>query len=745
MSGDEKNRWVQIIFPHPPFQKFTYKIPERLLSKVKKGQQVLVPLGNRNLNGFIEDFTGKPALKTIKEIVRIIDPEPMLSEDIVQLTQWISSYYLVPWGMVIKTALPPGMLKKGSVNIQYEQIIYLTRNIPSEEISELKKRAPAQARVVEKLTLHQKGIKRKEIKETIGVLNRLQEKGLITIQASEVIRDPYCNLKIRPHQSVKLTSEQTNALQTIKDEINKNHFHPILLHGITSSGKTQVYMEAIKQVFEKGRTALVLIPEISLTPQAVKRYKSYFGDQVAVLHSRMSAGERFDTWRKIRDKTYKIALGPRSALFAPLNNLGIIIVDEEHDSSYKQINPAPRYNARDAALIRAKINNCVVVLGSATPSLESYQNALNGKYSLCTLTRRINNLPLPKVTLIDHKESVMKPETRVFCKDMKDSIQKRLDNGDQIILLQNRRGYATFLRCSNCGNIDTCPNCDVSLTYHQKNHLLMCHICGFRKKAPEKCLSCGGVNISYRGIGTQRVEEELKKLFPESKVARMDQDTTRRKGTHDKIITDFEKKKNNILLGTQMIAKGHDFPGVNLVGIISADTGLYFPDFRSSEKTFQLLTQAAGRAGRKDRPGEVLIQTMNPENPVLQFAIEHDYQKFFYYETRQRRELHYPPWGRIIIVRFRSRNNTDAAQAAHFFSRNISKQKSVQSLGPAICPISRIKNWYRYQLMFRSSKAKDPSGKILRSVVRETMQRYQEKRKFPNVRVALDVDPVEVM
>ncbi|MFO7889558.1 MAG: primosomal protein N' [bacterium] len=737
--------WVHIVFPHPPYQKFTYKVPEKFISEVNKGQRVLVRLGNRLVSGFIEDFSTKPDLKKIREIIDILDPDPLLTGDILKLTQWISSYYLAPLGMAIKTALPPGIFKKNKINIQYEQILHLARDINSEEIFRLKKKAPAQARVLETLLLHKKGVKRKQIKEKKTVLTRLEEKGLIKVQKSELIRDPYSNFKITPPESVKLTSQQAAALKTIKNEIDKNHFHPILLYGITSSGKTQIYIEAIKNIFEKGGTALVLIPEISLTPQAVQRYKSFFGDQVAVLHSRMSAGERFDTWRKIKDGTYKIAIGPRSALFAPLNNLGIIIVDEEHDSSYKQINPAPRYHARDAAIVRAKINNCVIVLGSATPSLESYQNTLNGKYTLCTLTRRIDDLPLPKVTLIDHKKSVMKKETRVFCTDMKDSIQQRLQNGDQIILLQNRRGYSTFLRCSNCGNIDSCPNCDVSLTYHQKNHILMCHICGFQKKAQKACSCCGGTNISYRGIGTQRVEEELKKLFPESKVIRMDQDTTRGKGTHDKIITDFEKKKNDILLGTQMIAKGHDFPGVNLVGIISADTGLYFPDFRSSEKTFQLLTQAAGRAGRKGMPGEVIIQTMNPENPILQFAIEHDYQKFFHYETRQRRELQYPPWGRIIIVRFRSRNNTDTAKAAHLFCKNISKNKLVLSLGPAICPISRIKNYYRYQIMFRSSKARDPSGRILRKVVRETMIRYQEKRKFFNVKVSLDVDPVDVM
>ena len=532
MSFADKNCWVNIVFPHPPYQKFTYKIPEKLEDKIEKGQRVLVPLGNRLISGFVENFTLKPDLKNIREIVTIIDPEPLLTPDVFELTCWISSYYLAPWGMVIKTALPPGILRKSKKidhpekqaklispwqeNIHYETIIHLVREITSEEISQIKKKAPAQARVLQFLIHHPQGIERKKIKESMAVLNRLQEKELISLQKSEVIRDPYKDIKIMPPRSLQLTSQQKNILKKIRTEISKNHFHPILLHGITSSGKTQIYIEAIKHIFTKEKSALVLIPEISLTPQAVQRYKSYFGNRVAVIHSRMSAGERFDTWRKIKDGTYTIAIGPRSALFAPLPNLGIIIVDEEHDSSYKQKNPAPRYHARDGALVRAKINNCVVILGSATPSLESYHNALKGKFSLYTLTHRIDNLPLPKVTLIDHKDTVIKKETRVFCPTLKEYIQKRLENGDQIILLQNRRGYATFLRCSSCGNIDSCPNCDISLTYHQKNHLLRCHTCGFQKKAPDSCPCCGGTTISFRGIGTQRVEEELKKLFPEA-------------------------------------------------------------------------------------------------------------------------------------------------------------------------------------------------------------------------------------
>lgn len=815
MKFSAEKKWANIVFPHPPYQTFTYEVPEKFRDELQKGFRVLVPLGKRLTTGFIEDFVDKPDIKNIKKINDIIDFSPLLNSDIFKLTKWISSYYLTSLGMVLKTALPPGIylksrlyvktasrkknienslsetqkticlivnsqksvsvnylirkiekqgirfnirkleekgyvkteqiLEKPKVKIKYEKKINLTADLSIEKIKEVEKRAPAQAKILRILREQDKQISKKDLNADISVLNRLQKKGLINIQESEVIRDPYKNLKISPPKTILLTEQQKAALKKIKSVIDKNHFHPFLLHGITSSGKTQVYIEAIRYIFKKEQQALVLIPEISLTPQAVQRYRSAFGDEVAVMHSRMSPGERFDTWRKIKDGTYKITIGPRSALFSPLENLGIIIVDEEHDSSYKQKNPAPRYNARDSAIVRAKINNCIVILGSATPSLESYQNALDGKYSLCTLTRRINDLPLPKVTLIDHKESIKQKENRVFSSVLKQMIAERLENGHQIILLQNRRGYSTFLRCVSCGNIDSCPNCDISLTFHQKNHMLLCHACGFKKNASDSCTSCGDTAISYRGIGTQRVEEDLDFFFPKSKVIRMDQDTTRKKGAHHKIITDFENRKGDILFGTQMIAKGHDFPGVNLVGIISADTSLYFPDFRSSEKTFQLLTQAAGRAGRKGIPGEVVIQTMSPENPILQFVVDQDYIKFFQYETQQRRELQYPPWGRIIIIIFKSKNKSQTEMASKLFSRQIQKNNPVISLGPVPCAVNRIKNYYRYQIMFRSSKNNDPSGKILRQSVRNAWINYHKINKFPNVRVDVNVDPVDMM
>ncbi|HEX9933970.1 MAG TPA: primosomal protein N', partial [bacterium] len=487
---------------------------------------------------------------------------------------------------------------------------------------------------------------------------------------------------------------------------------------------------------------LVLIPEISLTPQAVARYRGAFGNQVAVLHSGLSPGERLDSWKALRDGSCRIALGPRSAVFAPLRNLGLIVVDEEHESSYKQNDPAPRYHARDAAVMRGKILTCTVLLGSATPSLESYHNALSGKYRLCRLPERMDGVPMPTVALADPRES--RKDHPVFTPMLEEEIRKRLDRKEQAILLLNRRGYANFLQCGACGAIETCPHCAISLTFHLKQRSLRCHYCGFTKPASDLCPACGGSRIRYRGLGTERVEEELRSRFPDARLLRMDMDTTRRKGAHARIVEDFGKHKSDILLGTQMVAKGHDFPGVTLVGIVSADTGLYFPDFRSGERTFQLLTQAAGRAGRKDVPGEVVIQTATPDHPAILFAQKHDYETFYQWAAEQRREFQYPPFGRLVLVGFRcpdAKKTFDAA--AQFFEWT--PMHGVERLGPVPAPLSLIQGQHRFHILYRQSKDLDPSGKALRDRIRNAIRRFRESDRFRNVRIHADVDPMDLM
>jgi len=636
------------------------------------------------------------------------------------------------------------VLENSRVQVKSEKWISLCESFDPEVVQSFKKKAPRQAEILSILIKSGGEARRGDVGGDYSILRKLEANGHIEIWEREVFRDAYSGLDPSPNQITALTEEQNRVISQIEPMLN-NEFRVFLLHGVTASGKTQVYLETIQKVLDQGKTALVLIPEISLTPQAVHRYRGRFGDRVAVLHSRMSPGERYDSWRMIREGKCDIALGPRSAVFAPLKNLGLVIVDEEHETSYKQIDPAPRYHARDVAVIRGKFHNCVVILGSATPSIESYYNSLNGKYTLCQLSHRVDHIPLPLVNLVDRNEKNVKKDNGVISPLLRKEMSKRLERGEQVILLQNRRGYAPFLRCSGCATIEECPNCDITLTYHQKDHRLRCHYCGFQKWASDTCPSCGGATLQYRGIGTQRVEEEIHHLFPKAELLRMDQDTTRRKGSHDRIIMAFEKGKGDVLLGTQMVAKGHDFPGVNLVGIISADTGLHFPDFRSGEKTFQLLTQAAGRAGRRDVRGDVIIQTYSPESPILKFAMKQDYVQFYQWEIEQREELGYPPWGRLVAVRFKGVEKDRVAKAAQLFSELIGTGDYFQRLGPASSPLSRIKRLFRYQVICKGNGQWDPSGRKLRACIRKTMIRYLEGRHFPDVRVGIDVDPMDML
>lgn len=815
MNFPVNKKWVDIVFLHPPWQRFTYQIPERFNHEINLGYRVLVPLGRRKMTGFVIDFVDSPGIEELREIEDMLDPYPLLTSDLLKLTQWISTYYFTSWGEVIKAALPPGIHRKhrrivrfcdkneidkeslsrnqeivlsyvskvkkisfenlqkkyGEINIrsilreleklQLIQIEYVLENVNVQIKSEkwislvadvelpdvqvLKRRAPKQAKLLNHLMQIGGEVRRCDLPVDYSTIRRLEKKGWIEIWEEEVFRDPYLHVPIQSPKSIRLTEEQKNVISTIVGGLKSEQFKVFLLHGVTSSGKTQVYIETVRQVLSRGKSALILIPEIALTPQAVQRYRSVFSSEVAILHSKMSPGERYDSWRKIREGQFKICLGPRSAVFAPLRDLGLIVVDEEHEDSYKQIDPAPRYHARDVAVIRGKMNNCVVLLGSATPSIESYTNALEGKYTLCELKHRIDHVPLPQITLVDQNQVFKKDQAYVFSPLLRDKIEDRLSRGEQVILLQNRRGYATFLRCQACGAIESCPHCNISLTYHQKNYRLRCHYCGFQKAAPDDCEKCGGATLRYRGVGTQRVEEEVRKCFPYARFFRMDLDTTRRKGAHYKIVTEFEKRKGDILIGTQMVAKGHDFPGVNLVGIISADTGLYFPDFRSGERTFRLLTQAAGRAGRRKEQGEVIVQTYSPDNPILRFAVNQSYNDFYKWESEQRKELNYPPWGRFIGIRFKGKVEERVAQAAHTFVNYVQPDNFFECLGPISSPLSKIKGMYRYQIMFRGNKSMDPSGKNLRKRVKRGLNDFYEKTRFPNVRISVDVDPIDMM
>ncbi len=581
------------------------------------------------------------------------------------------------------------------------------------------------------------------------IINRLIKQGYLEKFQKEVFRSYYSSSAAPMAMSIQLNEHQQRALHPIVAAIDQGAYRTFLIHGVTGSGKTQVYIEALKHAIARGKTGIVLVPEIALTPQTVSRFTANFPGQVAVLHSRMSPGERYDSWRRLKRGELKIAIGPRSAIFAPLGNLGMIIVDEEHEASYKQMDTPPLYHARDVAVYRGMLNRAVVLLGSATPSIESYFNAQRGKYQLLELPQRIDDIPMPEVTIIDmlqQRKRFPGKNVSIFSKPLQDKILEKLKLNQQIILLQNRRGFSTSIKCKDCGFVEQCPNCNITLTYHLSNRSVRCHYCNFTKRAPESCPQCAGVDILFQGIGTQRVEQEIRQIFPEARIIRMDLDTTTRKFSHDKILRDFGSGKYNILLGTQMVAKGLDFQNVTLVGVISADTSLLFPDFRASERTFQLLTQVAGRAGRKNIVGEVYIQTYSPDNISLKFAQQHNFKHFFLSELPVRKELNYPPFGRLVYILIKGEDEMAVQVAAERFYQSLNIHDTLgKILGPIPAPLSKIKKNFRWQLIIKVNKAEDPKGDKLRGHLLEALQQFKAQSPHKGIKIQIDIDPISLL
>jgi len=598
---------------------------------------------------------------------------------------------------------------------------------------------------------------------TLRELRALVGEGVIATGRIEVSREQDFGTELQT-LGIVLNESQQRTLGAITGAMDSSAGGTFLLHGVTGSGKTQVYIEAIRHALALGRSAIVLVPEIALTPQTVRRFKSHFGAAVAVVHSRMSPGERHDAWRRAQKGEARIMIGPRSAVFAPLAHVGLIVVDEEHESSYKQFDSTPRYNARDVAVVRGSYAGAVVVLGSATPSAESYFNARGGKYTLLEMPARIDDVPMPGVVVVDMtaerkreyaalKES-LPPESRAPLKHfvqpllstlLKEKITERLERREGIILLQNRRGFAPFVECADCGYAEMCDNCNVSLTYHLAKKHLRCHYCGLVRKPNILCPSCGGTDIALRGAGTQKVEQEIERLFPDARVERMDLDTTTRKGAHDRLLRSFGERKTDILLGTQMVAKGLDFPHVTLVGVISADTQMLLPDFRASERTFQLLTQVAGRAGRSTLRGEVVIQTHQPAHYTLAHVVDHDFGAFYEEEIRARRELDYPPFSRLVLVETKGENEDHVREEAERFARALTSTGLRASLlGPAPAVIGKIDRKYRWHLILKCLKEEDPSLAAVREALHAAARQTEQKRRR-DVRLTVDVDPAGLM
>lgn len=547
---------------------------------------------------------------------------------------------------------------------------------------------------------------------------------------------------------IQLTVEQQKIVDEIEKSIIAERFEKFLLHGITGSGKTQVYIEAIKKVLKQKRQAIVLIPEIILTPQTLTRFRHHFGDKVVVLHSRLSAAEKREFLYRIRQGDFSVVIGPRSAIFAPLNNLGLIVVDEEQESSYKQTDATPHYHARDVAIYRAKLNKAVVILGSATPSFESIYNTRTGNFKYFHLKERIGSRSLPRIGIVDLREEWKKQHAiPVLSDSLELRIESRLLTKEQVMILQNRRGYAPYILCKDCGYVVKCPNCDVTLTYHQSQRNLICHYCGFSETAPDVCPKCQGTDILYKGIGTQRIEEEIIEKFSDTKIIRMDQDTTRGKFSHSHMLEEFRSGKASILLGTKMIAKGLDFKRVSLVGVISADQGLYFPDFRAAEKVFQLLTQAAGRAGRGSSNGEVIIQTLDPNHYVFKYLLTHDYLGFYEKEIQSRQTLRYPPYSRLILIRIEGKSLKEVqkySESIKSFLWEVNEDKQYGILGPAPSPLARKQNFYRYQILIKQDKKADSSILKLKRILKVGILNNAKVKRWP-VKIAIDVDPIDIL
>jgi primosomal protein N' (replication factor Y) len=649
-------------------------------------------------------------------------------------------------------------LSKLGVRVQHEKMVRLKSLDSSPESSELletaisaiKKKSPVQSKCLQLLLENEGQLSHGELtgqhKISASSLKALEKRGLVEFTEIERIRESEWGLDVPETQPSSLTKDQEEIRQKINTAMDEGEYSPFLIHGVTGSGKTQVYIEAIREALRRGKQALVLVPEISLTPQIISRFKANFEEKVGCLHSGMSAGERFDTWRRVKSGNLPVVVGARSAVFSPLGDLGLIVADEEHVASYKQDDPAPRYNARDVAVMRAKLNKTVVILGSATPSLESYHNAQQGKYVLCELKERVKSQKLPAVNIVDLAEERRSKNFSFLSSDLASLLKDRVDREEQALLFLNRRGFSSFVKCQDCGHIEKCSRCDITLTFHRSDHSLRCHYCGYQKDAPNLCPACRGHRFMYKGAGTQKIEEEVRKSFPDVGMERMDLDTTSRKGAHRRLLSDFGKKKFGILLGTQMITRGLDFPDVTLVGVISADLGLDLPDFRSKERTFQLLAQVAGRAGRGEREGEVIVQTYYPEEWSIKLAASHDFEEFYRRELEQRRDLGYPPFNHLILMVFSGRNLKQVTARAKSFSSALDRKtrtgrrKRLEILGPAPAQISKVKNQYRWQLLIKTKNVSAVGG-LIKGLLRDK----KSAKKKEAVRISVNVDPMDML
>lgn len=721
-------------------REFDYAVPSKLKGSLCLGSRVKVPFRNSMTYGYVVGFAQTSEFDNLKEICELVGTRPILTKPILKLARWMSGYYCCTLEQAIRTVLPCAIRRPGAGHRKLFYVEALSAVLPDsagktsrrlELLEHLQKIGPQpMAEFV------------RQMSTSSELLRAMQKDGLVRIYQHTSNRSPVEHLSkvnILPTEPLKLSAEQAAALELTRQSIDTHKPSVILLHGVTGSGKTEVYLQAIRHALAQDQGAIVLIPEISLTPQTVERFYSRFGENIAVLHSHLSDGERHDEWHRIHTGKARIVVGARSALFAPLERLGLIVVDEEHEPSYKQAE-APRYNARDVAVMRGHMEKCAVLLGSATPALESFYNVQCGKYSLSSMTERADNRALPSMQVVDMRaETERTGRLAIFSGRLVEAIRRRLENGEQTILFLNRRGYATTVMCPQCGHTVNCHQCSISMTYHKTDGDIRCHICGSSSPAPEKCPECGLPALKFSGIGTQRIEKAVRAIFPHARVQRMDADTARAKHSYENILGDFKSRETDILIGTQMIAKGLHFPGVTLVGVINADSSLHLPDFRAAERTFQLLLQVAGRAGRGEIPGEVIVQTFSPSHPSILAAQAQNYTEFSDQELEGRRELAYPPFTRLICLHFEGTGKNLVHARALAIEQSLSPllHPSIIMTGPMPAPLSKIKGKYREQILLRSTSVKamtEPLQKVLAEIPRNS-----------DVRLSIDVDALSLL
>ena len=733
--------YARVVTDDPTNKELDYLVPAPWESKIHVGSRVKVPLRSREGLATVVALVNESTAPGIKNLTALVSEEPVLDAHMLQLTRWMADYYCCPLDAAVRCALPQ-VIRTGG----FKRERWLSVNQPAAQdvLEQLQKRAPRQAEVLQ-VALQFTGLVRwADLLEAASTSDRtikqLVTQGWLILQVMNAERDPSQGEDYVSTAALGLNTGQVSVLAMLTETIDQGKTKPILLHGITGSGKTEIYLQAIQHCLDLGRGALVLVPEISLTPQTVERFKSRFPrDLIAVLHSHLSAGERHDEWHRLRRGAARVAIGARSAVFAPVKDLALIVVDEEHENSYKQ-EETPRYQARDLAVVRGQIQGCAVLLGSATPSLESYHNARVGKYELARLTARVDDRQLPLIRVVDLRQEFAKSKhPSILSRRLTMAVEDRLAKGEQSILFLNRRGFASSLLCSKCGYVCECTNCSIPLTFHLAENRLKCHLCGYQAVAPKKCPGCSDPGIRYSGYGTEKVVELVQKLFPAARISRMDADSMSRKDAYRTTLNAFRSGKIDILIGTQMIAKGLDFPNVTLVGIINADIGLHIPDFRAGERTFQLLTQVAGRAGRGETPGEVFVQTATPFSPSIQFARHHDFDGFWEQEREFRERCEFPPFNHLVLLQAKSEHQRRAEFSAETVHRRLSEKidSSVILLPVVPAQIERVKGFYRFQILVRTRA-------ILR--LSRTIREVIDSLSFPeDVQITVDVDPYQLL